>query len=579
MSYDARDQSRNIDDYMSMAPEELIAKIKGQKSFHDMDLGAVRTGSWVYPATMPPNYHMLPAFEYLANLDLRGATCLDIGTYDGMTAFVLSELQAGEVHGICQYDLERFRLVRAFKSYRNIFYHPKTDIGLLSQMFEPGSLDLIVISAMMHHLTAPLDALLLARSLLKRGGYLVLESIVTDADEAPVMKLNTASSDPVFGTPTLWVPSLSALDGMLSLACFDVVSQTRLEGGKRARETNYGRVTYLAHAETPDRLPKASTKTRETHTSVRTIGKLNLDDITDGKQEASSVRYLGPVGDKSFNIWIDRANVPLQPNWTDPKPDGESVVKIARASDFRRLVASEPDGAFTVQDISLLATRYPGESMPEGMAWGLKQMGSLFVLDHVKKWGLTNLLEVGPGFNFYFPNHLPEHVEYTGLDASGFYDPEMLILMRKRMPRGRALEGLMGKSEGVIDDNSFDSCVSVSVLEHVPAGDVDAVCRDMYRVLVPGGWALHSIDTVALACKETGARWRKAFADAGFLVGATDDTDLAVGDWMSDPPHAESLPILMRFYGGYKATIWNSTAAKSVVQNAYTLLLAVRKPL
>ncbi len=43
-------------------------------------------------------------------------------------------------------------------------------------------------------------------------------------------------------------------------------------------------------------------------------------------------------------------------------------------------------------------------------------------------------------------------------------------------------------------DRSFDVVISFHVLEHVPRGGVNALLRDMYRVLEPGGCCIHRID-------------------------------------------------------------------------------------
>ena len=44
-------------------------------------------------------------------------------------------------------------------------------------------------------------------------------------------------------------------------------------------------------------------------------------------------------------------------------------------------------------------------------------------------------------------------------------------------------------------DNSFQLVVSGGVLEHVPREALPELMKESYRVLKPGGWAVHSIDT------------------------------------------------------------------------------------
>ena len=50
-------------------------------------------------------------------------------------------------------------------------------------------------------------------------------------------------------------------------------------------------------------------------------------------------------------------------------------------------------------------------------------------------------------------------------------------------------------SLGQFADNSFQLVVSGGVLEHVPRGALPTLMKESYRVLKPGGWAVHSIDT------------------------------------------------------------------------------------
>jgi SAM-dependent methyltransferase len=44
-------------------------------------------------------------------------------------------------------------------------------------------------------------------------------------------------------------------------------------------------------------------------------------------------------------------------------------------------------------------------------------------------------------------------------------------------------------------DSSFDLVVSGGVLEHVKSEDLPSLIASMHRILKPGGWTIHSIDT------------------------------------------------------------------------------------
>ena len=189
--------------------------------------------------------------------------------------------------------------------------------------------------------------------------------------------------------------------------------------------------------------------------------------------------------------------------------------------------------------------------------------------------GDSKILEIGPGFNLYFPNHLPEYCNYTGMDDEGFYDIGILRAADGAQSRRRRVSGLLGKGNHGLTPTSFGACISVSVLEHVPAKDVDDLCREMYKLLRPGGWALHSIDLPQESIEAKGHVWLDALRDAGFLV-AESSIILCAKD--ATKPFYEPLSIVMSFYGGYRKSVWNGEPSKPRTQ-VLTILVAVRKPL
>lgn len=80
-----------------------------------------------------------------------------------MTAFALHELGAGSIHATCQHDLARFRLARSTFGADNVVYYPETEITDLTGLLDDHQFDVVIASAMLHHLPSPLDALLLCR--------------------------------------------------------------------------------------------------------------------------------------------------------------------------------------------------------------------------------------------------------------------------------------------------------------------------------------------------------------------------------------------------------------------------------
>jgi SAM-dependent methyltransferase len=569
-------RSMRRDDFFGKPRQKLIDLAKKKKFFHDMEFEGCRTGSHVYPANYPPNYHLFSVFSYLQELDLRQARCIDIGSFDGMTSFVLSELGAGDIDATCQHNLERFRIARALGGYENISYHPSTDLETIRRTFPENTYDIVVMSAMLHHLVSPLDGLLDARRLLKTGGYFVLEVVTVD-DGGPGLSLNTIRNDPVFGAPTIWLPSQEAAEGMLNLACFEIISSTRLLGGAAARETNHDRITFLARAVSPG-ADSNSKKTTEIHNTVKMLGSLNLETLSKQMQN-SSTQFNGKPGARTLNIWSYRARSPLQPEWKNPAPTRGTRFSVGSVQDFRTLASRHKDGAFAWEDIYLLGARCPGETMPDGMRWGLKQLGNLHALDHIKKWGCRKVLEVGGGFNLYFDRHTPAWAEVDMIDDEGFYDKPLLHMAKAARTRGRTYEGLLGAAQKIIPDKTYDACISSSVLEHIPDDAIDDACDDMYRLLKPGGWALHSLDLRDLELKEKGRRWLEALRRSGFLV-SDDEISIDLDKLLEKEfvPLSESLAIEMRFYHGYKKDIWGDPSTDRDVRPNLTILVSMRKP-
>jgi SAM-dependent methyltransferase len=70
-------------------------------------------------------------------------------------------------------------------------------------------------------------------------------------------------------------------------------------------------------------------------------------------------------------------------------------------------------------------------------------------------------------------------------------DPRELPRVR---PQVKYVFQNFGEFSPEFPDRYFDRVFSVSTLEHVPAPQMDAMWKDMHRVLAPGGVELHTID-------------------------------------------------------------------------------------
>jgi SAM-dependent methyltransferase len=582
MSGEVKINARMRDRFTDMSRTKLAELMQKESFFHDMLLDdGIRTGSWVYEDNYPANYHLWPLFDALNHIDLEGLTCLDVGTFDGMIAFIMAAKGAARVDATCQYDLDRFRQVRAYQGYKNLAYHPETDLKKISQTFKPASQDIVVMSAMLHHLTSPFDAFLEARRLLRRDGYFLVESIVMEGEQASLL-LNTELEKPVYGAPTLFIPTADAVRGMLRLASFDIVSETHLLGGRIAREPNYDRMTFLARASRPSDVSDRNAKTEEIQTKAPKMGDLDFSSLEADKTRGSTIGFKGSKK-RRINIWTDPVSCLLQPDSKTPAgAPFDTRFAVAREKDFLRLASVHSKDAFTWDDVYLLGAMHPGETMPEGMEWSLKQLGNLHVLDYVRKLGLSKVLEVGQGFNLYFPRHLPDWCDYAGIDTAGFYNANVLALADRGRDPSVIVDGLLGQSEGLLPSSAFDACISVSVLEHVPGPDVKKVCEDMLRVLKPGGWAVHSIDTNVERIEKISKLWLGSLQTAGFEIDPT-GVDERIGGQLPHPTEdtmfLEPLSIRARYTKGFRKTVWGDPeGVDRSLKHMTTMLVAARKP-
>lgn len=565
--------SRLTDNFQNLPRHELIAIAKKQRWFHDFQFSDYRTGSIVYPEDIPVNYHLLPIFDLLGRERLAGANVLDIGTYDGLSAISAAASGAKHVDATCQFDLDRFRIARALSGVDNLAYHPSCDLRDIESEAPSDHYDIIIASAMMHHLTSPIELFFASRKLLKTGGELIVESLIVPDSETG-LTLNTLREDPVFGVPTLWLPSIQALLGMLELTCFDVCEVINLTGGRALREPNYDRVTVRARASSP-KTNSSNTKLAEFHTKLDVYGGLNFAELR--HQSGSERSDAQPPTQRIISIWKDRPEAPFHPSDPLKRPPAPPSLRAAGIRDFQNFKTRWPDADISWDDVSLLALNYPGEQMPEGMCWGLKQCGYLFVLDAIETLGATNILELGPGFNTYLEDKLRPQIELDSIDSPGFYKPEVFNAMKSIPRRGNYYQGLLGHSSSLPSDH-YDACVSVSALEHVPHSEITAVAEHLLTVVRPGGWSIHSIDARVTDLDETATRWCNALIQAGFELPDAQTKDLFVGTLRQGGPLLESTPILFRFHYGYQKDVWAREQRSANMETSGTLLLCAQRP-
>lgn len=154
----------------------------------------------------------------------------------------------------------------------------------------------------------------------------------------------------------------------------------------------------------------------------------------------------------------------------------------------------------TCQEFVDLREQYPDfvSSNDAWASWGLKENGTLFVVDQIHKKMPKKILEVGAGESQYFANRFGTSLEYWMIDNGDMYpDPEKfrnsIFSLKKKI---NFIDGLLGDFSPQLPQNYFDMVFSISALEHSPRDNdkIDCICSDMYRVLKPGGFVCHTID-------------------------------------------------------------------------------------
>ena len=101
----------------------------------------------------------------------------------------------------------------------------------------------------------------------------------------------------------------------------------------------------------------------------------------------------------------------------------------------------------------------------------------------------------------------------------------------------------------------------------------------MYRIIRPGGWALHSIDVGPKLHIEVSAQWFKVMKEAGFTIDEKNvDLDLDAARRPGREVFCEPLSIIERFHHRFKDKPWEHEIVNKHERRMHTVLLAMQKP-
>lgn len=162
--------------------EQTARQLAAQAQYgwgHTIDFGPFRMeglllDSYLQIAGLVDDWGWWPA-------SLKGLRVADVGAYTGGVALLLAARGAEKVYAVdeipahvaqCAFVAEAFQM--------NAIESVETSLYQLPQRIAPASLDLIVLSGVLYHLSDMLVGLLALQTLLKPGGTLLIESTAID---------------------------------------------------------------------------------------------------------------------------------------------------------------------------------------------------------------------------------------------------------------------------------------------------------------------------------------------------------------------------------------------------------------
>lgn len=222
-----------------------------------------------------------------------------------------------------------------------------------------------------------------------------------------------------------------------------------------------------------------------------------------------------------------------------------------------------------VNDLLNFRNKYSKLLYPNYFSWGLKQMGTLFVLDQITNTleNGSRLLEVGAGRNSFFDVNIGARFCLAVLDDDHHFSKKEMELSQTKRKNTVHYRGYLGDYLDDLPNDSFDCVYSVSVLEHIPKTTIRSSCDDMYRILKPGGKIFHSIDLLGTKrLNEVGMEYYNSLKLVGFqgLEGIPDFSIVPDGDAILFEP----LEIVAKHYFKKEVPIYD---------HAVTILVSLQK--
>lgn len=287
--------------------ETLIQK---QKWFHAIDFGGGLISPGRFGANVPPNYTLYGVFEFLRGLTLEGARVVDVGTMDGLTAFIAKQRGAAQVIATDMARRDTFDAGRA-KLGLDIDYRVPVPILELPAMLGTELADVLVMAGVLYHVLDPLSVMVACRRSVKLGGFAIVETMYLFDEGDARMSFNPADTTGrgVDHANVFWRPSRRALEGMFELVGFEVVGSIAVDG----------RIAVLGRAVRPSELvaqgPRVKLVQRGFMNYKNYREAIDFNALEQDSGPRSTVEYRGEGGVRRLYPGLHRPQVPLQPAW------------------------------------------------------------------------------------------------------------------------------------------------------------------------------------------------------------------------------------------------------------------------
>lgn len=309
-----------------------LAEAKKSPWFHSIDFTEKvdYVSKTRFGANVPPNYTLFGFYDLIRYVQLDGCDCLDIGTMDGIAAFIMKRLGASRVVASDIGTRKTFLFAREMLGL-DVDYVTDTDLYNI-QTRTDRKFDVTLMAGVLYHVFDPLYAITVARQITKTNGFALIETHFLKDETRPIMLFNPADENPIEQENFFWRASASCLEGMFSLCGFKVIA--RRDVGKRT--------TYLLQAVRPSELSDAGTMTKRIHERFMTYRhyreNINFAAL-ESDQDFSTAKLIStPTPVEAINVKQYAPSVPLQPRWAD------NTARIRMPSPFRLFRKKSADG-------------------------------------------------------------------------------------------------------------------------------------------------------------------------------------------------------------------------------------------